>query len=152
MTKRHSRTEVPYSAIEMFDLVADVERYPEFIPYCIGLRVINDNAKDGEGDLTADMLVAYKMFREKFRSHVTLNRSDGVIDVEYVDGPFKYLKNKWRFESREDGGSVINFDIDFEFKNIILQTAAKNVFERAFLKMSEAFVERAEIIYGKENQ
>ncbi len=148
MTSRRTRTEVPYSASQMYDLVADVERYPEFLPWCAGLRVVKKDITNGHGALTADMLVAYKVFREKFRSHVNLNKSDYRIEVEYADGPFRHLQNLWRFEDQAQSGSIIDFEIHFEFKNVFLQTAAKVVFEKAFLRMSDAFIARAADVYG----
>jgi len=132
----------------MFDLVADVDQYPVFLPWCVALRVIKKDIDDGQGTLTADMIVAYKVFREKFRSKVTLDRAHYAIDVCYQDGPFKNLENRWRFIDQPDGGSVIDFEIIFEFKNFILQAAAQAVFDKAFSRMSEAFVTRADEIYG----
>ncbi len=148
MTTAHSRATVPYSADAMFALVADIEKYPEFIPYCIGLRVNSSSVADGVGEMTADMLVAYKVFREQFNSLVTLNQPAGRIDVRYLRGPFHHLNTMWRFEEGSGGSSDIIFDIDFEFKNIILQKTAKTVFDKAFAKMSDAFVQRAHQVYG----
>jgi len=132
----------------MFDLVADVDQYPAFLPWCVALRVIKKDIADGQGTLTADMIVAYKVFREKFRSQVTLDRAHYAIDVSYQDGPFKNLENRWRFIDQPDGGSVIDFEIIFEFKNFLLQAAAQAVFDKAFSRMSDAFVARADEIYG----
>lgn len=144
MTARRTTTEVPYSAAEMFALVADVERYPEFIPWCVALRVV----ERGEGTLLADMVVAYKVFRERFRSRVRLDPAAGRITAEYVDGPFRTLKNDWAFADRPGGGSTIDFLIDFEFRNFILQATAQTVFDKAFAKMADAFVARAKTVYG----
>ncbi|MEZ5893624.1 MAG: type II toxin-antitoxin system RatA family toxin [Parvularculaceae bacterium] len=144
MTSRRTTTDVPYSAAQMFALVADVEKYPQFLPWCVGLRVI----ERGEGTLTADMIVAYKVFRERFRSRVKLDAEGKRIDVTYVDGPFRNLENRWRFIDRPEGGSTIDFEIEFEFKNFLLQATAQAVFDRAFSRMSEAFVKRADEIYG----
>ncbi|MEM9170568.1 MAG: type II toxin-antitoxin system RatA family toxin [Pseudomonadota bacterium] len=148
MTRRRTRTHVPYSAEAMFDLVADVARYPEFIPHCLALRVIADESRDGQGVITADMLVAYKVFREKFRSRARLDRAGGLIDVDYVNGPFRRLETIWRFENDADG-SIIDFEIDFEFSNFVMQATAAGVFERAFEKMADAFVARAHDVYGE---
>jgi len=147
MTKRRTSTNVPFSAEQMFDLVADVEQYPEFIPYCIGLRLVSNNAEEGVGAITADMLVAYNVFREKFRSRAQLDRLNGCIDVEYVRGPFRHLGNKWRFKNNPDGGSNVEFEIDFEFRSFLLQATAQTVFEKAFIKMTDAFVKRAHDVY-----
>jgi coenzyme Q-binding protein COQ10 len=131
----------------MFDLVADVERYPEFIPHCLALRVVSREVVDGTGRMEADMVVAYRAFRERFRSRVDLDRTRLSIDVDYVEGPFRRLANHWRFRDAP-GGSEVDFIIDFEFRNIILQATAAAVFERAFARMSEAFVARAAVVYG----
>ncbi len=131
----------------MFDLVADVDRYPAFLPWCVALRIIKQDIVDGQGVLTADMVVAYKVFREKFRSKVTLDRTNYTIETSYLDGPFKSLENHWRFMDQPDGGSLIDFEITFEFKNVLLQAAAQAIFDKAFSRMSEAFVTRADEIY-----
>ena len=144
MTSRHTQTEVPYSADQMYELVADVERYPEFLPWCVGLRII----ERGDAKITADMIVAYKVFRERFRSRVTLDQDEKQINVAYVDGPFSNLENRWRFTDKPEGGSVIDFEIEFEFKNFLLQATAQAVFDKAFARMSEAFVKRAHEVYG----
>ena len=148
MTERRTTTEVPYSAVQMFDLVADIERYPEFLPWCAALRI---NKRDGDaarGTLTADMVVAYKVFRERFKSRVLLDRAAGRIDVDYMDGPFRSLQNHWQFSDRPEGGSLIDFEIAFEFSNFVLQATAQTVFDKAFSRMSEAFVARAGVIYA----
>jgi len=129
----------------MFALVADVERYPEFIPWCVALRIV----ERGNETLLADMVVAYRVFRERFRSRVMLDREAGSITAHYVDGPFRTLRNEWRFQDRPEGGSTIDFLIDFEFRNFVLQATAQTVFDKAFLKMSDAFVARANTVYGE---
>lgn len=148
MTERRTTTEVPYSAAQMFDLVADIERYPEFLPWCAALRIIKREGDAAKGTLTADMVVAYRVFRERFKSRVLLDRAAGRIDVDYMDGPFRSLQNHWRFTDRPEGGSLIDFEIAFEFGNFILQATARNVFDKAFARMSEAFVMRADVIYS----
>lgn len=147
MTSRRTQTLVPYRAKQMFDLVADIERYPEFLPYCVALRVLDPRPGAQAGLITAEMIVAYRSFREKFRSLVRLDEPGLVIEARYVEGPFRRLTTLWRFEERE-AGSLIDFNIDFEFRSFFLQTAAATVFERAFEKMSDAFVARAAEIYG----
>ena len=144
MTFRHTQTEVPYTADQMYALVADVEKYPEFLPWCVGLRIV----ERGAANITADMIVAYKVFRERFRSKVALDRESKRIDVAYVDGPFRNLENRWRFTDKPEGGSVIDFEIKFEFRNFLLQATAQAVFDKAFARMSEAFVKRADDVYG----
>jgi coenzyme Q-binding protein COQ10 len=146
VTIRRTQTIVPYAAEEMFDLVADVEKYPEFLAHCVGLRVISSNVVDGVGELEADMLVAYSAFRDRFRSRVALDRPNLKIDVAYVNGPFRRLVNAWRFREIDEG-SEIDFLIEFEFKNRLLQATASSVFERVFARMSDSFVRRAAELY-----
>jgi len=139
---------VPHSPSQMFDLVADVERYPEFVPLCESLRV-RRRSQSGEGieSLVADMSVGYKAIRESFTSRVTLDRARLRIDVEYVDGPFRYLENRWVFRSTS-GGSEIDFHINYEFRNFALGLLMGAMFDRAFRKFTTAFEERARDIYG----
>lgn len=132
----------------MFALVADVERYPEFLPWCVALRVVTRHADGAHEFLTADMVVAYRVFREQFRSLVRLDHEGRRIEVDYVDGPFRSLKNFWSFADDPGGGSIIDFSIEFEFRSFLLQATAQAVFEKAFLKMSDAFVERARAIHA----
>ena len=140
--------DVPYAADDMFALVAGVDRYPEFLPWCSGAR-IRRRDKDGENEvLLADLIVSYKVFRERFTSRVTLDRPARKIDVAYVQGPFKYLHNKWYFESRPEGGTRIHFFIDFEFRSATLQKMIGAVFSRAFAKMMQALIDRADALYG----
>ncbi len=148
MTARRTTTDVPYAAAQMFALVADIERYPDFLPWCVALRIV-DRRRDGDAErLTSDMVVAYGVFRERFRSLVRLDQEGGRIDVDYVDGPFRSLKNAWAFVDKPEGGSTVHFAIAFEFRNILLQKTAQAVFQKAFARMSEAFVERARDVYG----
>ena len=132
----------------MFDLVADVERYPEFLPLCEALTVRTRKERDGKELLVADMTVGYKAIRETFATQVLLNRAERVIDVKYIDGPFKYLDNRWRFEEAPGGGSVVNFFIDYEFKSRILGALMGSMFDRAFRMFAEAFEARADKIYA----
>ena len=132
----------------MFDLVADVERYPEFLPLCEALTVRTRKERDGKELLVADMTVGYKAIRETFATQVLLNRAERVIDVKYIDGPFKYLDNRWRFEEAPGGGSVVDFFIDYEFKSRILGALMGSMFDRAFRMFTEAFEKRAATIYG----
>lgn len=139
---------VPHSSDQMFDLVADVERYPEFLPLCEALSIRSRKERDDKVLLIADMTVGYKAIRETFTTQVLLNRAERVIDVKYIDGPFKYLDNRWRFESRPEGGSTIHFFIDYEFKSRILGALMGSMFDRAFRMFSEAFEKRAAKIYA----
>ncbi len=149
MTERRTRTIVPHTADEMFDLVADVEKYPDFLPHCAAIRIVKSDLREGSGELVSDMVVAYSAFRETFRTHVTLDRQAHRIETRYVAGPFRHLYNLWAFADLAEGGAEVDFTIDFEFRNVVLQTLARVVFERAFAKMSEAFVTRAGAVYGR---
>ena len=148
MTSRRTSTEVPYAADQMFALVADIERYPEFLPWCVALRTVDCRTDENLKLLTAEMIVAYKVFREKFRSLVRLDESARHIEVDYIDGPFRSLRNSWSFRALPVG-SIVDFSIEFEFRSLLLQATSQAVFEKAFLKMSEAFVERANSVYGR---
>jgi len=132
----------------MFDLVADVERYPEFLPLCEALAVRSRKERDGKILLIADMTVGYKAIRETFTTQVLLNKAERAIDVKYIDGPFKYLDNRWRFTPAENGGSVIDFFIDYEFKSRILGALMGSMFDRAFRMFTDAFETRANKIYA----
>ena len=135
---------LPYRPEQLFDLVADIERYPEFLPWCVACRV---NKRDGPV-IWGDLMVGFKVFRETFTSKVTLDRPDR-IHVEYVDGPFRYLNNHWVFVP-EDGGAAttIDFHIDFEFRSRLLQKVATTVFNEAVRRMVGAFEARAHEIYA----
>src|SRR5215207_456455 len=140
---------VPHAAMQMFDLVADVEKYPEFLPLCEDLRV-RRRTQSGEGveTLVAEMSVGYKAIRETFTTRVALDRTQLRILAEYVDGPFSYLENRWTF--RPGGtGCAIEFFIDYEFKSRMLGLLMGAMFDRAFRKFTEAFEERANAIYGR---
>ena len=145
----NSTRRVKHSPAEMFALVADVEKYPQFLPLCEGLVVRRRTPREGGGEvLLADMTVGYKAIRETFTTQVLLNKAERVIDVKYIDGPFKYLDNRWRFEAREEGGSNVNFFIDYEFKSRILGALMGSMFDRAFRMFTEAFEKRADTIYA----
>lgn len=143
MTATQQTRDVPFSADDMFSLVSGIERYPEFLPWCAGAR-IRKREVDGENEiLTADLIVAYKVFREQFTSRVTLEKADRLIDVHYVQGPFKYLSNKWQFESLVGGGCRIHFYIDFEFRSRTFQKLMNGVFAKAFSRLMQAFIDEA---------
>ena len=147
MTSQRTRKIVPFSADEMFDLVADVARYPEFVPHCVALRVLKAEVAAGDGKMVAEMVVAYSALRERFKTLVTLDRANHRIEADYLEGPFKRLHTLWRFTDADDG-SEVDFLIDFEFKNRILQKAAAIFLEKAFGRMADAFVARAHEVYG----
>ena len=150
MPTHHERRRLPHRPEQVFDLVADVRGYPRFIPWVEALRVRREDVTDGTGTLTADMVVGYKMFRESFRSDVTLNREAGTIEVDYVRGPLRHLENDWRFEDDPErpGGCVVDFTIDFAFKNRLMQAAAGQLMERGFMRLVAAFEREADARYG----
>ena len=133
----------PYSAEQMFDLVADVGRYGEFLPWVVATRVKSDS----ETEMIADMLVGFKAIREKFTSRVIKDRPTS-INVHYIDGPLKDLDNSWTFTPREDGGCAIDFCVDFTFRNPVFEALAGQYFDRAFRRMVEAFEKRADELYS----
>ena len=143
MKTHHETRLLPYSPEQMFNLVADVSRYPEFLPWCLGARIREQQADM----LLADLMIGFKMVREKFTSKVWLDRSARRIDVEYINGPFRQLENRWRF--RPDGeGCNIDFFISYEFRSRALGLLMGSVFDAAFRKFSAAFEKRADVIYG----
>ena len=134
---------LPYAPDQLYALVADVERYPEFLPWCVGARI-----RERRPDLVvADLIIGFKMFRERFASRVRLDPPRR-IDVEYREGPFKYLNNHWIFE-RVPGGCRIDFFVDFEFKSKILQRVIEVLFSEAVRRMVAAFEGRAQQLYGR---
>ena len=146
MTKHQETKFLPYSTDQLYDMVADIERYPEFIPWCQALRVRQRKVVEGQEIVDADMVVSFKVFRERFGSRVTLSPNEKNIEVEYLDGPFKYLKNTWGFEPVEKGSNV-HFFVDFEFKNVILQSTVGLVFGEAMQRIVGAFEHRAKELY-----
>jgi coenzyme Q-binding protein COQ10 len=134
---------LPYTPEQLFDLVADVERYPEFLPWCVGARI----RERRDNLVLADLLIGFKMIREKFTSRVVLQRP-GRIDVAYTDGPFKYLKNHWIFEPMPDGGCRIDFYVEFEFRSALLTKVMGVLFGEAVRRMVTAFEARAQALYG----
>lgn len=148
MTEHHERRHVAYSPEQMFDLVADVRDYPRFIPWMEALRVRREDVTDGKGTLTADAVIGYKMFRERFTSEVAMDREARTIAVDYVKGPLKHLRNDWRFEPGEEGGCLVDFRIDFAFRNRVMQVAAGQLMDRGFMRLVQAFEEEAARRYG----
>ncbi len=137
---------LPYSAEQMFDLVADVARYPEFLPWVVATRVRSDDGSE----MLADMLVGFKALREKFTSRVIKHRPDR-LEVIYIDGPMRDLDNLWQFRPLPDGGCEIDFCVEFTFKNKMFEMLAGQYFDRAFRKMVAAFETRADTLYGTSN-
>ena len=143
-----SSRSVGYVPQDMFALVADVEHYPEFLPLCEALKVRRRNIlDDGREMLIADMTIGYKAIRETFTSRVTLDPAAMKILVEYVDGPFSHMQNRWSFVS-ENSGTRVEFFIDYQFKSRMLGLLMGAMFDTAFRKFSDAFVERAGVVYG----
>jgi len=137
---------LPYTAEQMFDLVADVGRYAEFLPWVVATRIKSDS----ESEMVADMLVGFKALREKFTSKV-LKQRHGEIEVIYLDGPLKDLDNTWRFKDLPEGGCEVDFCVEFAFRNRVFEALAGQYFDRAFRKMVSAFEARAEQLYGSNN-
>jgi len=132
-----------HTSEQMFDMVADVAAYPDFLPWCIATRIRSTH----EDLMVADMVIGFKMFREQFTSQVTLDRPAS-IKVEYENGPFKYLKNHWIFESDGDESCLVDFSVEFEFRSHILEMAIGKVFTEAVHRMVSAFEKRADTLYG----
>lgn len=144
-----STHEVKHTAEDMFRLVADVEEYPKFVPLCQDLHVRGrKELSDGRSVLVADMTVAYKLFKETFTSRVELIPEKKTILVEYLDGPFKHLENKWTFEETGEGSCEIGFFIAYEFRSRTLGSLMGTMFDKAFRKFSSAFEARADQVYG----
>jgi coenzyme Q-binding protein COQ10 len=148
MPQFSTKRRVRHAATDMFDLVADVEKYPQFVPLCSGLTVKSRAEKDGKTVLVADMTVAYKIIRETFTSRVTLDRQGLRILVEYLNGPFKRMQNRWTFYPVEAKVSDVEFFIDYEFRSRTLAVLMGAMFDAAFRRFAVAFEQRADEIYG----
>ena len=145
-----NKRRVLHSAAEMFDLVADVERYPEFVPLCQSLKVRQRTPKpDGTEIVVADMTVSFNLVRQGFTSEVTLDRPNLKITVRYLRGPFSNLENRWSFEPKGEGASDVGFFIAYEFKSRMLAILMGSMFDAAFARFSAAFEKRADVVYGK---
>ena len=145
-----NKRRVRHSASEMFDLVADVERYPEFVPLCGALKIRQRTpAADGKEVIVADMTVSFKLVRETFTSKVTLDRPNLKILVEYLQGPFSHLQNRWTFEPKSDDACDVGFFIAYEFKSRMLAMLMGSMFDTAFQRFAAAFEKRADTIYAK---
>ena len=137
---------MPYTAKQMYDLVADVETYPDFLPWCAASRIRKVTKDSHKTIIEADLIIAFKVFRERFGSRVTLKDEKFSIDVEFLDGPFKYLNNHWIFRD-VDGGCEADFFVDFEFKSRVLQALIGVVFNEAMQRIVKAFEMRADDLY-----
>ena len=144
----HSETRtLPYTAQQMYDLVADVAAYPQFLPWCAAARIRSVTPKGEAEVMLADLVISFRVFRERFGSRVTLWPGDMKIDTEYLDGPFRYLKSNWAFRDVE-GGCEVAFYVDFEFRNAVLQSIIGLVFNEAMQRIVRAFERRAAQLYG----
>lgn len=148
MPTHHETRVLPYSAQQMYDLVADVGAYPQFLPWTAAARIRSRQPIAGGEVMEADLVISFKVFRERFGSRVTLWPAKMKIDTEYLDGPFKYLKSGWSFRDVE-GGCEVDFFVDFEFRNALLQGIIGVVFNEAMQRVVRAFEKRAVELYGK---
>lgn len=147
---QHSDSRIlPYTADQMYALVADIERYPEFLPWNSAARVRSRRPAEGGSEVVeADLVISFKVFRERFGSRVTLWPAQKRIDTEYLDGPFKYLRSGWSFADLPEGGCTVEFFVDFEFRNAILGKVIGVVFGEAMSRIVRAFEDRARALYG----
>ena len=144
----HSETRfLPYTPDQLYALVADVGQYPQFLPWCAAARVRSRTVQGATEVMEADLVISFKVFRERFGSRVTLWPAEQKIDTEYLDGPFKYMQSGWSFAAAE-GGCDLSFFVDFEFKNAILQGMIGVVFHEAMQRIVRAFERRAAELYG----
>ncbi len=152
MTRHHEEKILPHSAAQMFDLVADVARYPEFLPWTAAARIRSHTPVAGGEVMEADLVISFKLFRERFGSRVTLLPDEGRILTEYIDGPFRHLKSVWSFADLPGPGGhpscKVVFDVDFEFRNAILSGVIGLVFNEAMTRVVRAFEARAKVLYG----
>lgn len=139
---------LPYSAAQMYALAADVMSYPQFLPGISAARIRSEKDMGDHVLLEADLVISFKVFRERFGSTVKLCETDKTIIMDYLDGPFKYLKSSWGFVDQEGGGCEVRFFVDFEFKSIILQKLIGVVFNEAIRRTMRAFEDRAGVLYG----
>jgi len=150
MPRFSNKRRVQHRADQMFDLVADVERYPEFVPLCSALKVRRRTPQaDGTEMIVADMTVSFKLVKETFTSEVTLDRKNLKITVRYLRGPFSNMETRWTFEPKGEGACDVGFFTTYEFKSRMLAMLMGAMFDAAFAKFSAAFEKRADMVYGK---
>ena len=141
---RHSESRhLPYTPEQLFDLVADVKDYDQFLPWVVAVRVRSSS----KTETVADLIVGFNAFKERFTSRVSLDKPHR-IHVDYIEGPLKYLRNEWRFDPAPDGGTNLYFSVDFAFRSRIFQALAGEMFDRALRRMTDAFERRAAALYG----
>ena len=149
MPHHHETRPLPHTARQMYDLVADVARYPEFLPWNAAARITSLTPMgDGRSVMEADLIISFKVFREKFASRVVLDPDRLRIETEYLDGPFRHMRSTWDFRDRPDGGCEVEFLVDFEMRNAILQKVVGVVFHEAMLRIVRAFEQRAARLYS----
>ena len=144
MTVHAEKRVISHRPEELYELVADVRRYPEFLPWCMAARI----REESDAALTADLIIGFQMFRERFTSYVEIDQQNLEIIVKYAEGPFRYLTNKWRFLPHPDG-CEIDFYVDFEFNSRLLQSVIETLFTEAVKRMVKAFEDRADVLYGR---
>jgi coenzyme Q-binding protein COQ10 len=150
MPQFSTRRPVRHPASDMFDLVADIERYPEFVPLCAGMKVRSRTDKgEGVGVIVAVMTIAYKLIHQSFTSRATLDRDKLTILVEYLDGPFSRMQNRWAFHAKTETSCEVEFFIDYEFRSRTFAMLAGAVFDTVFRRMAAAFEKRADEVYGR---
>jgi coenzyme Q-binding protein COQ10 len=149
MPKFETERRVTHSADDMFTLIADIERYPVFVPLCQRLIIKARSIDGGRDILIADMTVAYKIIRETFTTRVTLDRAAKTVDAQYLNGPFKHLDSRWSFTPEGEGACLVRFAIDYEFKSRALAVVMGAVFDTAFRRFADAFEKRADAVYRK---
>ena len=147
MPKQEESKTVNYSKDQMFDLVADIDRYDEFLPWCNNSKIINTSIKDDIKIVIADLEIGYDQFVYTYRSEVKLHKDKSEINVRNLDGPFKYLENNWKFVTINESESEIQFKIDFELNITLFDILMRKFFDLAFKKMVDAFISRANEIY-----
>ncbi len=145
-THRETRV-LPYTAQQMYDLVADVENYPRFLPWTAAARIRSTEDRGDHVVMLADLVISFKVFRERFGSRVTLWPGERRIDTAYIEGPFRYMESRWEF-AEAPGGCEVTFFVDFEFRNRLLQGAAGMFFNEAMQRVVRAFERRAKELYG----
>ncbi|MEO0360333.1 MAG: type II toxin-antitoxin system RatA family toxin [Pseudomonadota bacterium] len=149
MPTHAEKREMPYSADQMYDLIADVPSYPEFLPWCAAARIRSRRPSGSAEVVDADLVISFKLFRERFGSRVVLMPDEKKIDVSYLDGPFRYLENNWIFIPRGEGRCEVDFFVDFEFRSRALQAIIGVVFDEAMRRIVRAFEARAAELYGR---
>ena len=147
MTRHSEQKFVPFTPDQLFEMVSDVQSYPKFLPWCVGARI---RSADDEL-IVADLMIGYKLLRERFTSRVTLDRAKWKIETEFTDGPFKFLRNQWEFKSCPEGCQIV-FLVEFEFRSTVLQKLVSVLFNEVVLRMVSAFEKRAYFLYGNTNR